>query len=205
MSMDTGFEPVYRIPIVDKLNAVVRGIAHVAAWANVLVVAIIVLQVILRYGFNHGLVALEELIWQFYAIGIMFGLAYAMTNETHIRVDLLRAHFTPRTRHWIEILGTLFLLLPFIVIIFHHSVSWVWQAYEMGEASSSPTGLGQRWIVKSVIPLSFALLFVATLAKLLQSILLLSHQETDTQADLSERVSLLRHLFSVKRHDTEEN
>ncbi|HRJ52754.1 MAG TPA: TRAP transporter small permease subunit [Candidatus Thiothrix moscowensis] len=203
MGMQTGYEPVYRIPVVDKLNGFVRGIAHVLAWVNVVVIATIVAQVVLRYGFSHGLVALEELIWQLYAVGIMFGLAYAVTNDTHIRVDIVRINLSPTKKHVIEILGVLFLLMPFIIIIFHHSLAWVWQAYEIGEASSSPTGLGQRWIVKSIIPLSFALLFVAALARLLHSILLLMHKGEENEPELSGRVSLLRHLFSVQKHETE--
>lgn len=201
MGMQTGFEPLYRIPVVDRLNGLVRAIGHVAAWINVVVIAVILAQVVLRYGFNHGLVALEELIWQFYAVGIMFGLSYAMTNDTHIRVDLVHMHLSANTRHVIEILGILFLLLPFIIVIFHHSLAWVWQAYEIGESSSSPTGLGNRWIVKSVVPLSFFLLFVAALARLLQSILLLLHKGEEQEPEISGRVSLLRHLFSVQAHE----
>lgn len=42
---------------------------------------------ILRYGFGHGLVILEELQWHYYALGIMFGASYAMMIDSHIRVD----------------------------------------------------------------------------------------------------------------------
>lgn len=203
MGMQTGFEPLYRIPVVDRLNGLVRAIGHVVAWTNVIVVGIILAQVILRYGFSSGLVVLEELIWHFYALGIMFGLSYAVTNDTHIRVDIAHMHFSAAKKHVIEILGILFLLMPFIVVIFHHSLGWVWQAYEIGESSSSPTGMGSRWIVKSIIPLSFLLLFLAALAQLLQSVLLLMHKGEEQEPEVSGRVSLLRHLFSVQAHQRE--
>lgn len=199
-SMHTGFEPVYRIPIVDALNRFVRSIGHVMAWANVVLIGVIMAQVIMRYGFNHGMVALEELTWHFYAIAMMFGLSYAVTNDTHIRVDLIHMRLSPNTRHVIEILGIVFLLIPFIVIILDHSIGWVWQAYEIGESSQNPTGLSHRWIIKSVLPISFLLLLIAALARLIQSVLLLLHKADEQEPEISGRVSLTKHLFSVQVH-----
>jgi TRAP-type mannitol/chloroaromatic compound transport system permease small subunit len=152
---------------VDWLNAVVRRVAEAAAWLNVLLIGVILTQVVLRYGFNHGLVPLEELMWHLYAIAFMFGIAYAVVNDAHIRVDLLHIALPPRARHIIEILGILLLMMPFLWIVFEHSLSWVYDAYRVGEGSISPQGLPYRWLIKSVIPLSFALIFLAALARLI--------------------------------------
>lgn len=195
--MNTSYEPEYRIPIVDHLNGFVRAIGHVAAWANFILIGIILTQVVLRYGFNHGLVPLEELMWHFYAVALMFGLSYAITNDTHIRVDLLHMSLSPKARHIIEILGILFLLMPFVWVIFHHSLGWVAQSYAVGESSQNPTGLPYRWIIKSVIPISFFMLFIAALARLIRSVLLLRHKGIENEPEISGRVSLAKHLFTV--------
>lgn len=204
MSTHSGFEPVYRIPIVDALNGFVRSIGHVMAWANVILIGIIMAQVIMRYGFNQGMVALEELTWHFYAVAMMFGLSYAVTNDTHIRVDLIHMRLAPNTRYIIEIFGILFLLLPFLYVILDHSISWVWQSYDIGESSQNPTGLSNRWIIKSVLPLSFLLLMIAAIARLIQSVLLLLHKGEDQEPEISGRVSLAKHLFSVQVHQRDE-
>ena len=108
----------------------------------------------MRYGFNHGLVPLEELMWHFYAVAFMFGMAYAITKDTHIRVDLVHMKLPrPAPQHIIEILGILLLLMPFLWIIFHHSLEWVAESYRLDESPQTP-GLPHRWIIKSVIPLS---------------------------------------------------
>ncbi len=65
-----------------------RRIGHVLMWANCVVIALIILQVVLRYGFGHGLVILEELQWHFYAVGIMFGISYAIMTDSHVGMDL---------------------------------------------------------------------------------------------------------------------
>lgn len=190
--------PRYRIPVVDYLNALVRRIAETAAWLNVFLIAIIVIQVVMRYGFHHGLVPLEELMWHFYAVAFMFGMAYAITNDTHIRVDVLHMKLPRSARHIIEILGILLLLMPFLWIIFHHSLEWVAESYRFDEASTSPQGLPYRWVIKSVIPLSCVLMFLAALARLIQESLLLLQRGKEPKPDKPEQINMLRRLFRVE-------
>ena len=155
------------IPVVAQLNALVRRVAETAAWLNLVLIGVIIAQVILRYGFHHGLVPLEELMWHLSSVAFMFGLAYGVSRDTHIRMDLIHAALGARTKALLEILGILLLLMPFISIVFLHSLDWVADAYRMGESSSSPQGLPHRWVIKAVIPLSFLLLFLAALARLI--------------------------------------
>lgn len=194
-------EQDYHIPIVHALNQFVRHIGHIVAWVNVLLIGVILVQVILRYGFNKAMVPLEELMWHLYAVGFMFGLSYAMTTDSHIRVDIVHMKLPKRLQHLFEIIGILIFLLPFLVIIFHHSLEWVIESYRIGESSSSATGLSHRWIIKSVIPISFFLMFVATIARLVQEVMLFIHLAKDEDApdiDISGRVSMMRHLFTVQ-------
>ncbi len=144
MSQPSLAQSRYRIPVVDFLNVLVSRIAETTAWLNVLLIATIVLQVVLRYGFNHGLVPLEELMWHFYAVAFMFGMAYAITKDSHIRVDLVHMYLPRPAQHVIEILGILLLFMPFLWIIFHHSLEWVAESYRLGEGSTSPQGLPHR-------------------------------------------------------------
>lgn len=205
MSQPSLAKSSYRIPVVDFLNALVSRIAETTAWLNVLLIVIIVVQVVMRYGFNHGLVPLEELMWHFYAVAFMFGMAYAITKDTHIRVDLVQMKLPRPAQHVIEILGILLLLMPFLWIIFHHSLEWVAESYRLDEASTSPQGLSHRWIVKSVIPLSFVLMFLAALARLIQETLLLFHHVKEPETALPEQINMLRHLFRVQtRSDGED-
>ena len=188
----------YRIPVVDFLNTLVSRIAETTAWLNVALIGIIVAQVVLRYGFNHGLVPLEELMWHFYAIAFMFGMSYAITKDSHIRVDLVHMKLPRPAQHIIEILGILLLLMPFLWIIFHHSLEWVAESYRLDEGSTSPQGLPHRWIIKSVIPLSFFLMFLAALARLIQETLLLLHHGREPESMLPGQVTMLRRLFRVE-------
>jgi TRAP-type mannitol/chloroaromatic compound transport system permease small subunit len=189
--------PQYRVPIADFLNNIVKRVAETAAWFNLLLIGVILLQVVMRYGFNRGLVPLEELMWHLYAVAFMFGMAYAIANDSHIRVDIVHMSLPKRAQHIFEILGILFLLFPVLWVLFDHSLGWVLEAYRVGEASANPTGLPYRWIIKAVVPLTALLMFMAATARLILEVQLLRHhgQEPD---ELPGRVSMLRQFFHLQ-------
>ena len=150
----------------DALDTVIRSIGHVVMWTNFVLIFVIILQVVLRYGFGRGLVVLEEVQWHLYALGIMFGASYSQMLDSHIRVDIIHARLSEKWKLRWDLFGTIFLLLPFIVIIFHQSLDFVYESWRVNEHSDAPMGLPWRWAIKSVIPISFALLIVATLSRL---------------------------------------
>ena len=161
------------VAISDKIDDFVRAVGHLFCWANGLLVAVIILQVVLRYGFNNGLVIFEELQWHLYAIGVMFGISYAQVNDSHIRVDVLHMRLSGRTQRIIEIIGILFFILPFVWVIFYHSLDFVADAWRTNERSDAPLGLPARWAIKAVIPASFGLLGLAAISRLIRDSVLL--------------------------------
>ena len=182
------------IPFVAHLNKFVQRIVGFLAWFNVALILLILTTVILRYGFHRNelllwwpLVPMEELQWHFYSVPFMFGLAYAITNDTHIRIDILRMNMSQRLKHIFEILGILLLLMPFTIIIFDFSLDYTMYAITHHESSQSSMGLPHRWIVKSVIPLSMLLIFIASVAKLMQEIVLLLYPYEIVSGSTSQR------------------
>jgi len=172
------------IPIVSSLNKFVQRVVETAAWLNVVVAVLILITVTLRYGFHRNqllldwpLVPMEELQWHFYSVPFMFGLAYIITNDTNIRIDLLRMHMSKKLKQIFEILGILLLIMPCVIILFDFSLDYTIYAITHHESSQSTMGLSHRWIVKSVIPLTMILIFMASLARLIQEIILLSYND----------------------------
>lgn len=170
-------EQLEAVPLSDSIDRFIQRITLTVGWAFVLLIFVIILQVVLRKGFSSGLIALEELQWHLYAMAVMFGLAYAQTTNSHIRVDLFYSSFRKKTKHIVEIFGILFLVMPFIIIIFLHSIDFVHEAWRMDERSSSPSGLPYRWAVKAIIPASFSLLGLAMISRLIRDTTLLLRGE----------------------------
>ena len=165
------------IPISDGIDRFIKSIGNVIAWTYVLLVLVIITQVTLRKGFSSGLIILEELQWHLYAIGVMFGMSYAQVNNAHVRVDLFYGGFRAKTQQIIEVIGILTLVLPFIYVIFVHSLDFVYQAWRINESSESPSGLPWRWAIKAVMPTSFALLALAVISRLIRDLTLLLRGE----------------------------
>lgn len=166
--MESQSEPAQ--PIADALDKIVLAVGSVMCWGAAVLIFVIILQVILRYGFGHGLVVLEELQWHLYAVGVMFGLSYAQVKDSHIRVDILHMGLSERTKRKFEIIGIVIFLIPFIWIVFGHSLDFVYDSWRINERSDAPSGLPWRWAVKAVIPLSFGLLTLATLSRLIRDV-----------------------------------
>ena len=163
----------YPVPLSDGIDAFIKSVGNIIAWVYVLLVLVIITQVTLRKGFSAGLIIFEELQWHLYAIGVMFGMSYAQVNNAHIRVDLFYGGFRQKTKYVIEIIGIIFLVLPFIWTIFYHSLDFVADAWNTGESSESPSGLPWRWAIKGVIPTSMAFLALAVISRLIRDFTLL--------------------------------
>ncbi len=166
------------LSIIEALNSFVKKVGEFVAWINVALIFVILASVFMRYGLNQAMVTLEELTWYLYAIGIMFGLSYSMVKNSHIRVDIISMRFSDKGVAFVETIGLCCLLLPFTWVIIDHSISWTWQSYIINESSSSPQGLPYRWIIKSIIPISFILLGLSAVARLLESIAILFFNHT---------------------------
>jgi len=160
-----------KIPNICKLlDSIVFKVGAAIAWLSVFLIAIIVIQVFLRYVFNINLIQLEELQWHLYAIIVMFGLSYAMVNHSHVRVDIVRIRFSANLQRKIEIVGILFLMVPFMFIVIDYGIDLTMEALRVNERSSSPEGLPYRWIIKSVMPISFILLFIASTSRVIRHV-----------------------------------
>lgn len=153
-------------------RALIR-IGQAVAWIFFILMLVILAQVALRRGFSAGLIVLEELQWHLYAIGVFVGVVYAQAKDAHVRVDVLRSHFSSVAKHLIEIIGMALLVLPFLWVVTYHGVDFTYQSWRIGERSLAPAGLPYRWLIKGMIPLTMGLLMLAVLNRIVRESLLL--------------------------------
>ncbi len=156
-----------------KLDRFVIKVGKAAAWSNCLLVVAIIANVVLRYVFGKGQVWLEEMQWHLYGLAVMIGLSYSQAMDSPIRVDIFQQRFSKRTKAAWEIVGSLLFLLPWVVVLLWMGVDFWRESWRVNEASDSPLGLPFRWIIKSLIPISFALLGVAGVSRFIASIAVL--------------------------------
>ena len=147
------------------------GLDRIVAWVSwvwLALIGVIVGGVVLRVAFGIGRIELEELQWHLYAIGFLFGIVGCVARDRHVRVDVLRERFAPRTRDWIELYGVLLLQIPLVALVLWSAVPLVIESYLTAERSASAGGLPSRFVLRAVLPLSFGLLGLASLLRLLE-------------------------------------
>ena len=157
------------LPVTSFSRAVDRFVGWVGEMASALwlvLVLVIVVQVVARYAFGTGSIAMEELQWHLYAIGFMLGLSFTEMRERNVRIDVLAERFSPRKRLWIELFGLLLLFLPFTMFVLWSAFPFFWSSYELNETSAAAGGLPYRWFLKSFIITAFALLVLVGLSRL---------------------------------------
>jgi len=137
---------------------------------NLIMLLNVFYDAIARYFFNTGSIALQEMEWHLFSMVFLFGIAYALKEDGHVRVDVLYDRFSPRWKAIVNIGGMFLLLLPLSLLVIEGSVWYVHEAFTSGEISGDPGGLTQRWLIKLVIPASFVFLVVSAIGFLLHNV-----------------------------------
>ena len=136
----------------------------------VMIVVVILFDVVTRGSLFVGSTELQELEWHLHTAVLMLALAYAYLSDAHVRIGLVRDRLSPRTRAFLEAAGVVLFLVPFCLVSIHYGIDFAATSFVQGESSPSPAGLGQRWIVKSTLPLGMFLLLIAGCLVLVRSV-----------------------------------
>jgi TRAP-type mannitol/chloroaromatic compound transport system permease small subunit len=97
-------------------------------------------------------------------------MSYALLHGEHVRVDVLFQYFSSRNKHRVEVISA-FISMAFCLIVIWLSVPYVYQSWSIGEGTANPGGIEYRYIVKSLIPSGFAILFLQSLSEAIKSTL----------------------------------
>jgi len=156
--------------LAEQLDRVVELFGRLAAWIGVGLVLLVAGNVLVRYFLHTGTIWLQELEWHLIAPIALFGMSYALLKGEALRVDGLYQRFPPGLRLTIDIAsGVLMAIVAGLLVKL--SIPFVLQSYRMGEGSPNPDGIPHRFLLKSLIPLGFAVLFMQATAETLKAVL----------------------------------
>ena len=144
----------------NKIDALNENIGKLVAWLVLAMVFTTFLVVLLRYGFNFGRIALQELITYMHALVFMLAGAYTLKHNEHVRVDIFYNTMSIKNKAKVDLLGTLLLLLPFAGFIVWISFDYVITSWQLLEGSREAGGLPFVYILKTAIPVMATLLFL---------------------------------------------
>ncbi|MCH8263607.1 MAG: TRAP transporter small permease subunit [Proteobacteria bacterium] len=142
------------------------------SWLVLAMVLLVSYDVAMRYFFQSGSVALQEMEWHLFSLIFLIGAAYTLKHDDHVRLDLFyKSKFMDdRRRAWIDLFGSIFLLIPFCILIISSAWPFVYQSYIHLEGSPDPGGLPYRWILKASIPLGFTFLLLQGVSDIVKNL-----------------------------------
>jgi len=162
----------------------------IAGFLNLVMLVNVFYDSIMRYFFNSGSIALQEMEWHLFSVVFLFGMAYTLKEDGHVRVDILYDNFSPRWKAIVNIGGALLFLIPLSLLIIEGSFWYVHEAFASGEISGDPGGLSYRWLIKSVIPASFVFLVVSAIGFVLHNINIFRGVEAPTVHHIEDKAIL---------------
>lgn len=113
-----------------------------------------------------------ELQWYLFSATFFLGFAYVLKHNTNVRVDFLYSNWGDRAKAWIDLIGTIFFLIPFCCLGLWVTWTPVLQSWGLqldgswGTWEMSPDANGlPRAPVKSLILVAFSLLLLQAIAQ----------------------------------------
>ncbi|MCU0907532.1 MAG: TRAP transporter small permease subunit [Rhodobacteraceae bacterium] len=163
--------------VIGGIDLICRWSGYIVAWAALATVLLCFATVYLRYVMGTGLIWLQEsYIWTHVAV-IVLGAGYTMMTGGFVRVDVLYSRWSVRRKAASDMVMTLLLLVPFLVV-FGTAVWTFWSAsYASDEGSLNPGGMGDLWILKGTLLGFLALIALQGAAFVLRGILVLAGHE----------------------------
>lgn len=150
--------------LINAIENFVEAIGKGASYLNLLLIAVIVIDISLRALFSLTGAWVIELEWHLFAVIFLLGIPYALQQDRHVRVDLFYEKFKDKDKRLVNIVGTIFFLLPWALVLFYTGFYYAAEAFSSGETSPNPNGIPYFFPIKAMIPIAAGLLILQGVA-----------------------------------------
>ncbi len=156
------------------MRRILAGIDAISEWSGklvsvliVIIMAILLLEVALRFLFNAPTIWIHELSMHMFGVYSVIAGAYVLLHDQHVKVDIIYLRFSPRTRAIIDSV-TYLLFFLFIGMLLRYGIMIAWRAVELRQAvSPSPWG-SPIWPTKLAVPVAAFLILLQGLAQFIR-------------------------------------
>jgi len=160
---------------IDRMN---EFIGKSVSWLILVAVLVSATNAIIRKTLNMSSNAWLELQWYLFGAAFLGAAAYTLKQNEHIRIDIIYGALSRRAQHWIDLLGHLFFLMPFVTIMLYLLFPYVMLSVRSGEMSTNAGGL-IIWPAKMLLLAGFILLFLQGLSEIVKKIAVMTGRSED--------------------------
>lgn len=151
---------------IDRGNEV---IGKTVGWFILAAILLSAGNAVVRKLFNTSSNALLEAQWYLYGAAFLLAAAYTLKQNEHIRIDIVYGALSRRSQHWIDLIGHLFFLMPFAILMDVYFTTYVLQSYHSGEVSNNAGGL-VLWPAKALLLVGMLLLTLQGVSEIIKKI-----------------------------------
>ena len=154
----------------DNIN---RYTGYLCAFLVVLMTVNVFIVVFLRYLFGISFIWLQETYVWMHAYIFMAGAGFTYLNDAHVRIDIIYRSSSKVYKAIVDLVGNIFLLMPFLYIIWSYSFPFVYKSFQINEVSREAGGLPMLFLLKAAILIFAFLLFIQALSKLINNFIII--------------------------------
>lgn len=152
-----------------RIDALNERVGRSVCWLVLAAVLVSAVNAIVRKVFNASSNAFLETQWYLFSAVFLLCAGYTLMRDEHVRIDVVAGRLSRRTQTWIDILGTVFFLLPMALLFVYLSWPVFVRTWMHGEISGSAGGL-VIWPARLLVPVGFALLALQGFSELVKRI-----------------------------------
>ncbi len=149
------------------IDALTTVIGRWLSWLILVAVIISAGNATIRKIFDVSSNAYLELQWVLFGVVFLLCSPWALLNGEHIKIDIVNHHLPLKVRSWIDMIGHVFFLVPFCIVLLWTAVPFFLASYHQNEQSFSAGGLPQ-WPAKSLVVIGTALLLVQAVSEIIK-------------------------------------
>ncbi len=165
-------------PLFQSIDTFNDRLCKLVSWFTVLMVVIMLLIVVLRYGFDLGWIAMQESVMYLHAGVFLLGSAHTLRVNEHVRVDIFYRRFSQHKKAQVDVFGGLFFLMPVNIFIFIVSFDYVAASWNILEDSREAGGIPAVFILKSLILVFATIMVLQGISELLKNLLAISQSDS---------------------------
>lgn len=139
-----------------------------ACLAGATLVLMVLVNVVLRYGFGTGSIKMQDLASYAFAVFLILAVPLCHARAGHVRVEVLSERLPPAYLRRADALAWALFLTPVFGLILWAGWGDIAFSWSIGEGSTTPGGLGGLYLVKTALPVAAALMIIQGLAALFE-------------------------------------
>lgn len=157
------------LKVSQAIDRFTEAVGKAVGWLILAAVLLSAGNAVVRKTLNTSSNAFLEMQWYLYGAAFLLAAAYTLRQNEHIRIDIVYGALPRRVQHWIDLLGHIFFLMPFLILMDVYFLPYVLNSVRSGEMSNNSGGL-ILWPAKALLLAGFALLTLQGLSEIIKKV-----------------------------------